>query len=168
MKKELPLMPPKGIEEAWQGQFSVFSWYNFVLNVPSAVFIVTTLKENGLANAQLNAWGMMVGSGKEPKFLLQVMNNSDTYRLIKRNREFTINYPSLRLREKFMKTITHFENEIDEILASGLTHEEPGVVRSPRVKECFAHLECKLDWIKDVESEEKVNPYSGEYSQCRY
>lgn len=106
MKKKLPLMPPKGIKETWEGQFSVFSWYNFVLNVPSAVFIVTTLKENGHANAQLNAWGMMIGSGKEQKFLL---------------------------------------------------HEEPGIVRVPRVKECFAHLECKLDWIKNVESEEKVN-----------
>ena len=156
MKIELPLMPPKDVKEAWEGQFSVFSWYNFVINAPSAVFIVTTRKENGRANAQLNAWGMMIGSGKEPKFLLQVMLNSDTHRLIKKNKEFVINYPSLRLREKFLKTITHFENEIDELIASGLTHEEPKVVQVPRVKECFASLECKLDWVQAVESEEKV------------
>jgi len=157
MKIELSLMPPKDIKEVWEGQFSVFSWYNFVINVPSTVFVVTTLKENGCANAQLNAWGMMIGSGKEPKFVLQVLNNSDTYRLIKKNKEFVISYPSLSLREKFMKTITHYEDEVDELIASGLTHEESKIVQVPRVKECFASLECKLDWIQDVESEVKLN-----------
>ena len=157
MKIELPIMPPRNVKEAWEGQFSVFSWYNFVINVPSAVFIVTTLKENGHANAQLNAWGMLIGSGKEPKFLFQVLNNSDTYRLVKKNKEFVISYPSLSLHEKFMKTTTHFEDKADELLASGLTHENSKIVQVPRVKECFASLECKLDWVQDVESEEKIN-----------
>lgn len=157
MKIELPLIPPKDVKEAWEGQYSVFSWYNFVINVPSTIFIVTTLKENGRANAQLNAWGMMIGSGKEPKFLLQVLNNSDTYRLIKKNKEFVISYPSFSLHEKFMKTITHYEGEVDELIASGLNHEDSKIVQVPRVKECFASLECKLDWVQDVESEVKLN-----------
>lgn len=69
----------------------MFSWYNFVLNIPTAVFIVSTQKENGLPNAQLNAWGMLLGSGREPKFMLQLMNNSDTFRLIRANQEFSGN-----------------------------------------------------------------------------
>ena len=157
MKFELPIMPGENIKEAWPGQFSIFSWYAFVVNVPMPMFIVTTLKENGLANAQLSAWGMMIGSGKEPKFIFEVLNNSDTLRLIKTNEEFVVSYPSLNLKEEFMKTILHFGDNEDEILCSGLTHEPSLTVKVPRVKECFAHFECKLDWIRDVESETKVN-----------
>lgn len=157
MKLELPLQPPADIKEQWEGQFSVFSWYSFIVGAPLPIFIVTTLKENGLANAQLNAWGMLIGSGKEPKFIMQILKDSDTYRLIRKNREFVINYPSLKLKTQFMKTITHFAHDTDEITASGLTAEKASVVAAPRVKECFAHLECRLDWIKSVENAEKIN-----------
>ena len=157
MKIELPVIPPESIKEAWPGQFSIFSWYAFVINVPMPMFIVTTLKENGLANAQLNAWGMVIGSGKEPKFIFEVLNNSDTLRILKTNGEFVISYPSLSLKEKFMKTISHFGDLDDEIIASGFTPESSRIVKVPRVKECFAHFECKVDWIRDVESNEKVN-----------
>ena len=139
------------------GQFQVFSWYNFVLNIPTAVFIVTTKKKNGLSNAQLNAWGMLLGSGSEPKFMLQLMNNSDTLRLIKANKEFVINFPSYDLKQRFMKTAAHYPYDVDEICASGLTPEPCKVVSVQRVKECYAHYECVLDWLKEVEAETPVN-----------
>ena len=90
-------------------------------------------------NAQLNAWGMLLGSGNEPKFMLQVMNNSDTLRLIKVNKEFVVNLPSYDLKKKFMRTTRHYGDEVDEITTSGLTPEPCLVVSAPRVKECFAH-----------------------------
>ena len=74
MKIDFPVYPPKDVKPGWEGQFQVFSWYNFVINIPTSVYIITTRKENGLPNAQLNAWGMLLGSGKEPKFLLQLLN----------------------------------------------------------------------------------------------
>ena len=110
-----------------------------------------------MANAQLNAWGLMVGSGQEPKFILQVLNNSDTYRLIDKNQEFVVSYLSMQSKEKFMKTINHYDDGIDEIVASNLTHEASKVLKTPRIKEGFAHFECKLDWMKDVEDGVKVN-----------
>jgi len=157
MKIDLPVMPPAEIEQGWDGQFQVFSWYNFVLNIPSAVYIITTQKENGLPNAQLNAWGLLLGSGQEPKFILQLMNNSDTVRLIKANQEFVVNFPSYDLKQRFMKTTTHYPHEVDEITASGLTPEPSHAVSAPRVKECYAHYECVLDWIKAVETGTSVN-----------
>ena len=48
MRIELPAVPPESIKEQWPGQFSVFSYYAFVIDVPAPVFIITTLKENGL------------------------------------------------------------------------------------------------------------------------
>src|SRR4030042_5548545 len=117
MKHELPVVQPEGIKELWESQFKVFSWYHFVIDLPAPVFIVTTLKENGLANAQLSAWGMMAGSGKEPKFILQVHNYTDSRKLIEKTGEFVINFPGISLKDKFMKTTGHFDKDTDEIIA---------------------------------------------------
>ena len=157
MKIDLPVIPPTDIQQGWDGQFRLFSWYNFVLNIPTTVFIVTTRKENGLPNAQLNAWGMLLGSGREPTFMLQRMDNSNTLRLIRATQEFVVNFPSYDLKKRFMKTTIHYPREVDEITASGLTPEPCQVVSAPRVKECYAHYECVLDWFKEVETDAPVN-----------
>lgn len=157
MKIDLPVAPPADVKQGWEGQFEIFSWYNFVLNVPTNVFLVTTLKENGLSNVQLNAWGMLIGSGTEPKFILQVMNSADTLRLIERNREFVINLPSRDLRDRLLKAAEHFDAETDEISAAGFTAEKAGLVKAPRIRECFAHYECVLDWARPVEEKVGVN-----------
>lgn len=157
MKIDFPVTPPLDVQEGWKGQFKVFSWYNFVLNIPTAVFIVTTRKENGLPNAQLNAWGMLVGSGTEPKFLLQVMNKSDTLRLIQAYQEFVVNFPRIDLAPRFSRTTTHYPEHVDEITASGLTAEHSMIVSVPRVAECYAHYECVLDWLRPVETKTPMN-----------
>lgn len=157
MKIDLPVVPPAEIKQGWEGQFAVFPWYNFVLNVPTNVFLVTTLKENGLSNVQLNAWGMLIGSGAEPKFILQVMNNSDTLRLIERHGEFVINLPGYDLKDRLLKAAEHFGAETDEISAAGFTAEKAALVKAPRIRECFAHYECVLDWTRPVEEEAPIN-----------
>ena len=43
------------------------------------------------------------------------------------------------------------------IIASGLIHERSAVVKPPRVAECFACLECRVDWMKDMETGEKIS-----------
>jgi len=155
MKMELPVQPPEWIKESWEGQFTVFPWYYFAVDIPTPVFIITTLKENGLANAQLSTWGMIAGSGKEPKFILMVHNYTETKKLIEETGEFVVNFPGIDLKDKFMKTIARFDDNTDEILASGFQHEASQRINTPRVKECFAHFECKLDWIQDIEREAK-------------
>ena len=157
MKLELPVSPPAHLKEQWPGQFSLFSYYTFAIDVPMPVFIVTTRKENGLANAALSSWGMMAGSGREPKFLLQVHNYTESRRLIGQNGEFVINYPSLPLYRQALETVKRFDGQTDEILASGLTHEPAAVVGAPRVAECFACLECRVDWMRGIESEEETS-----------
>jgi flavin reductase (DIM6/NTAB) family NADH-FMN oxidoreductase RutF len=94
----LPVSAPADVRPGWDGWFKVFSWYNFVLNITSAVYIVTKKKENGLPNAQLNTRGMLPGFGGEPQIMLQMMNNSDTLRLIRANREFAVNFPGCWLK----------------------------------------------------------------------
>lgn len=155
MKIELPVQIPSWIKESWEGQFEVFPWYYFAIDLPSPIFIITTLKDNGLANAQLSTWGMIAGLGNEPKFILMVHNYTETRKLIEKTGEFVINFPDISLKNKFRNTINPFDSNTDEIIASGLQHDKPLKVKAPRVKECFAHLECKLDWIRDIEKETK-------------
>lgn len=155
MKMELPVKVPEWIKESWEGQFEVFPWYYFAIDLPTPIFIITTLKDNGLANAQLSTWGMIAGSGNEPKFILMVHNYTETRKLIEKTGEFVINFPDIDLKRKFRNTVGRFDDDTDEILASGLQHEESIKIRTPRVKECFAHFECKLDWIQDIEKETK-------------
>lgn len=157
MKMELPVQVPDCIKESWEGQFEVFPWYYFAIDLPSPIFIITTLKDNGLANAQLSTWGMIAGSGNEPKFILMVHNYTETRKLIEKTGEFVINFPDISLKDKFRNTIKPFDADTDEIMASGLQHDTPVKVKAPRVKECFAHFECKLDWIQDIEKEAKFS-----------
>lgn len=157
MKIELPVNPPEHVKEQWPGQFSVFSYYAFTIDVPSPVFIITTLKPNGLANAALSAWGMMAGSGKEPKFILQVHNYTESRRLIEQTGEFVVSYPSISLKREMRNTVKPYDGDTDEILASGLNWESSVIVKPPRVAECFACLECRVDWLRDVETENKVS-----------
>jgi len=157
MKTELPLQPDWEIKAGWEGELTLFPWYYFVLNIPTPVFMVTTRKENGCANLQLNAWGMLLGAGREPKFVLQVMKNSDTCRLIAAQREFVVNFPPYALRDKFAAAAAHYTPEADEVVAAGLTPEPAKLVDPPRIKECYAHLECRLDWMRDVETAAPVN-----------
>lgn len=100
---------------------------------------------------------MVAGSGNEPKFILQVHNYTETRKLIENTKEFVINYPSITLKDKFIRSINRYDDNTDEIIASGLQIESSQIVKAPRVKECFAHLECKLDWMRDIESETKFS-----------
>jgi flavin reductase (DIM6/NTAB) family NADH-FMN oxidoreductase RutF len=89
--------------------------------------------------------------------MLQLMNNSDTLRLIRADKEFVVNFPDYMLRQRFTKTATHYPYEVDEIIASGLTPEPYRVVSAPRVKECYARYERVLEWLREVETEKPVN-----------
>lgn len=154
---ELPVTAPADVSGSWPGAFDVFPWYYYVFNIPGPVFMVTTLKANGLPNVQLNRWGLLLGSGREGKFVLEVMRTSDTCRLIAESREFVINFPPLSLRDRFMRTTAHYADDVDEVTASGLTPVPSREVAPPRIAECWGHLECRLDWMRDVEDDVKVH-----------
>ena len=148
MKKELPIIPPSEIKESWPGQFEIGRWLDNLIPFPMQVFIITTMKSNGLNNAQLNSWGMTIGPGSHPCFLFSVLINSDTYRYIRKNKEFVVNLPSIRIKEKALKTAKHYKNDEDELLASGLTPIKSMKVNASRIEECIAHYECVYEWDK--------------------
>lgn len=148
MKKELPIRPPSEIKESWPGQFEIGRWLDNIIPFPMQVFIITTTKSNGLNNAQLNSWGMTIGSGNHPCFLFSVLINSHTYRSIRKNKEFVVNLPPLQIKENTLKTAIHYKYDEDELLESGLTPIKSIKVNTCRIEECVAHYECVFEWEK--------------------
>ena len=55
---------PESLQAEWEGQLDVFSWLEFVCAIPHVLFVVTTKKENGLANASFQSWSSFTGEGE--------------------------------------------------------------------------------------------------------
>ena len=150
MKHEISIERPLHLKAAWPGKYKVFSWLEYAVNIPYPVFIITTLKENGRANACLHSWGCFGGDEKGYYSILTMLRWYYTYANIVRSGDWCINFPSADQQEQSMKTIECNGPENDEILDSGFTVEPSRVVGAPRIAECLINLECKLEWERPL------------------
>ena len=161
MKIEISQMP-ENFQETWPGQYNIFSWIDFVAAIPQAISVVTTYKENGLSNTCLQAWTTYTGDDAGYYVIFSVMKKTHTYKNIRRDKEFVVNFPSSNEFRKCLDTIKHNTDDVDEISASGLTIETAKNVRAPRIKECFLNLECKLGWHQPLHSGSVWHIFAGE------
>ena len=110
---------------------------------PGCVVLVTsgTMKN---ANVMTFSWQTPVNNA-DPCLVLLVINHIRySYELIKQNHELVINVPAEELLEQ-----THFVGTvsgriIDKFKQSGLTPVAAKMVQPPLIKECAAHLECRV------------------------
>jgi len=147
-KHEFGIEKPKNLQEEWPGQYEVFSWLEYVVNIPYPIFIITTYKSNEKANANLWSWACFAGEENGFYSLVALINTNHTYENIKRTKEWCINFPSLDFKEECFKTIEHNQIDDDEIEQAGFTEESSVCVHAPRIKECPISLECKFEWEK--------------------
>lgn len=150
MKHELGMNKPDFLVEDWPGKYTGFSWLEYVVSVPNPIFIVTTLKSNGKANANLQSWGLLLGEKDEFWSLLAIKNHQHTYENIMHEKEWCINYPSFQDYPQCFETIYSNDFGLDEITASGFSIEESKTVKTPRIVESIINLECKLKWDKPL------------------
>ena len=149
MKKEFGSMPIN-FKEEYEGEFSSFSWHDFVTAIPSTLFLVTTYKDNGRENACLQSWSTFVGDGGEFICILgSVSKRGHLYKSLLHTKECVLNFPSSDIYKKCEKTIINNGYDDDEITISGLTAEKAMTVYAPRIKECFLSIECELLWEKE-------------------
>ena len=138
------------------GEFSKnfgFSWKEFVMGVPSPMFLVTTYKSNGLPNACMQSWAAFTSADYGNGFyaiLASVNKNGHLYKSLKETNEAVINFMSRAHYDACMNTIKNNLFEEDEITASGLTAEKAKWVNAPVVSECFMNLECRYAWEKEI------------------
>lgn len=130
-----------------------FDWKEFVMGIPTPMFLVTTYKSNGMTNATMQSWATFTSAnhgGGYYAVLASVRKGRHLHQTLNEKKEAVLNFLSSDTYELCMKTIQNNQFEADEITASGLTAERASVVDAPLVKECFMNLECKYLWEKEI------------------
>ncbi len=146
MKKEFFEMPHT-FKEVWPGEFERFSWHDFLTAIPSVLFVITSYKANGKANACLQSWSTFVGDKGEFICIIgSVSRTGHLYRTLRETGCCVLNFPSRDVFDKCLQTVEHNDFNDDEIIMSGLTAEEAVSVNAPRIKECFLNIECEYLW----------------------
>ena len=142
---------PEAIEAEWEGQLDVFSWLEFVCAIPHVLFVVTTKKENGLANAAFQSWSSFTGEGEDYFIIMSgVMKHTHTYNNIKREKEFCVNFLNQKYLEQCLQTVDKNDTDIDEITETGFTSEAGKTIDVSRISESFLKLECEYEWEKEL------------------
>jgi len=113
------------------------------------VAIITTVGKDGSINAAPFSWVTIV-SYDPPQVLFSTNIKRDTYKNIIGTREFVINIPSIDLLRAIWITQKHFPYGVNELKEANLTSFSAEKVKPPRIKECKAHIECKVLWTRKI------------------
>ena len=146
MRHEINITQPEFLVEDWPGKYEIFSWLEYVVTVPNPIFIITTRKANGAANANLQAWGMLIGEKGNYSSVFALLDNTHTYTNILREGEWCVGFPSFEHYRQCFETIHCNAPDNDEITQAGFTVEAAKLVQAPRIAECPVMLECRLEW----------------------
>ncbi|MCM8783894.1 MAG: flavin reductase family protein [Candidatus Omnitrophica bacterium] len=105
--------------------------------------VLVTSKYKDKTNIVTLAWTTPV-SHNPPLVAICIHQNHFSHGLIKESKEFVINVPDEGLIEKVHRCGTVSGREIDKFKEFGLTPLKAEKVAPPLIKECFAHLECRV------------------------
>jgi len=153
MKKELCVTErPERYTDEYLKACGNMSWYDFVVGMPSLVFLVTGWKANGKENACLQSWASFVGGGPDNYIciLSKVNKSGHMYKSLKETKVCVLNFPSNDIYDRCIKTIGNNGFDTDEITVSGMTAEKSYKVNAPRIKECFLNIECEYLWEHEL------------------
>ncbi|MFN4133519.1 MAG: flavin reductase family protein [Candidatus Hadarchaeales archaeon] len=121
---------------------------------PRQVILVSCFdRSSGKPNVLPVAWATPLSA--DP-FLVGILltKNRYSYGLIEKSGEFAINIPTMELLEKIKKCGSTSGSSINKFKEFGLTQVHASKIHTPLVKECIAHLECKL--VKMVETGDHI------------
>ena len=113
--------------------------------------IITTVGRDGSINAAPMSWVTVVDYNP-PQLLFSVNIKHDTYRNVLETWEFVINVPSADMIREIWILQKHFPYGTNELEEAGLTAFSSDRVKPPRIKECKAHIECRVLWTKVIGS----------------
>lgn len=147
-KVDVPVEVPEDMEE--EGQRSEYLWDLYCL--PQPVVLITTADLDGNVNCAPKNWVSCAGSHG---FLFVCSTEHDTYMNAQTTREFVVNVPGADLVPKLhalsRRGTASWENELTR---AGLTALPSKEVTPPRIGECRAHLECRVDLIHPLNKTE--------------
>ena len=113
-----------------------FDWKEFIMGIPTPMFLVTTYKSNGQPNATMQSWAGFTSAnhgGGYYVILCSVNKRGHLYQSLNEKKVAVLNFMSSDLYEACMKTIQNNQFEADEITSSGLTVEKASWTEAPMV-----------------------------------
>ena len=116
-------------------------FYN--LAFPMSTVLVTCNDEKGKTNVITIAWHTTI-SKKPPLYGISIAPGRYSHDLIKKSKEFVINFSSYDLVEKINFCGRNSGRNTDKINESELTLIKSKKIITPSIKECYAHFECKF------------------------
>ncbi|MDD5111947.1 MAG: flavin reductase family protein [Candidatus Altiarchaeota archaeon] len=116
---------------------------------PRVTVLVTTIDVKGRVNAAPFSFAMPL-SMNPPLVALGINYASNTLENISETREFVVNIPSNEIIDQVFKCSKTFPKGVSELEKTGLSKLKSSKVRPPRVAECVAWFECKLEWMHEA------------------
>ena len=107
------------------------------------VLLVSCGKE-GLPNVMAIGWGTTGIIWRRPIFVVLVRPSRYTYRLIEETGEFTVNIVPPKLKEVVQYCGTVSGRDHDKFKEKKLTAIPSKKVKTPIIKECILHFECRV------------------------
>jgi len=110
---------------------------------PRNTVLVSCIDRSGKANIIAVAWCTPV-SMKPPLVAVCIAHKNYSHSLIEETEEFVVNIPTMELLKETLYCGRVSGRKVDKFKGSGLTPVESRAVKPPTIRECVAHLECKL------------------------
>lgn len=110
---------------------------------PMHTVLVTCIDKKGKANIITLAWAMPT-SINPPLVAISVAPRRHSYKLLEESREFVVNIPTMEIVRETLFCGRRSGKTHDKFAEAKLTPMPAKAVQAPIIKECAAHLECKL------------------------
>jgi flavin reductase (DIM6/NTAB) family NADH-FMN oxidoreductase RutF len=122
-------------------ELNLSQWYKVL--APRPVVLISTVNAKGISNAAPFSF-VMPCSTEPPLVAFASDPEHHTVKNILKTRDFVVNIPGQEILNKLWICANDFPQGVSEIKKAHLTEEKSVRVKSPKIKECFAHFECKL------------------------
>jgi flavin reductase (DIM6/NTAB) family NADH-FMN oxidoreductase RutF len=120
-----------------EGKIEKFYQYSF----PMQTVLVTCNDSKGKTNIITIAWHTPI-SIKPPLYGLSIAPGRYSHKLISETKELVVNFVPYNLVEKAHFCGRHSGKNTDKISETKLTFSPSKKIKTPIIKECYAHLEC--------------------------
>ena len=105
--------------------------------------LVTSKGKDGKENVMAVAWIIPV-SVNPPLLAMNIRPGRYSHKLIKETKEFVVNIPTFSQARKVLICGRRTGRNTDKLKDAGFKTEKAKMVAAPLIKECIAHIECKL------------------------
>lgn len=110
---------------------------------PRHVVLVSCVDKAGKANIITLAWSMPT-SRNPPMLAVSISPKHYSHQLIQETKEFVVNIPTMDIIKETLLCGRTTGRKYDKFKEARLTPMSARMVQPPIIKECVAHLECKL------------------------